>query len=213
MSAPSCPLCGGTARPFFSGGGRDYLRCGTCALTFLEPSQRADPARERARYAEHNNDPRDPGYREFLDRLLAPLAAALRPGAEGLDYGCGPGPTASMMMRERGFQSSDYDPYFFNETQLLVRAYDFVVCTEVLEHLRGPAEDLARLDGLLKPGGILGVMTGVLEEDAAFSSWWYRNDFTHIAFYRPETLAWIAARFGWSLTRPSRDAALFRKHV
>jgi hypothetical protein len=206
-----CPLCAGAPRAFLSAGGRDYLRCATCALTFVPAAQHADPAREKARYAEHNNDSSDPGYRGFLDRLLLPLCAGLKPGAEGLDYGCGPGPAASVMLRERGFPTQDYDPYFFPDETVLSRRYDFLVCTEVLEHLRRPAEDLARLDSLLKPGGALGLMTGVLEDDAAFEGWWYRNDFTHIAFYRPETLAWIARRFGWSLSRPSRDAALFRK--
>ncbi len=207
----SCPLCAGTPRAFLRADGRDYLRCGTCALTFVPASQHADAARERARYAEHRNAPFDPGYRSFLDRLLAPLCAQLTPGAEGLDYGCGPGPAASMMLAERGFPTRDYDPHFFPDEAALSRKYDFLVCTEVLEHLRRPAEDLSRLDRLLKPGGLLGVMTGVLEDDAAFPGWWYRKDFTHIGFYRPETLAWIAGRFGWTLTRPSRDAALFRK--
>lgn len=204
-------MCGGGAEAFLSAGGRDYRRCGTCALTFLSAAQHADPARERARYAEHRNAPDDPGYRAFLDRLLAPLSARLAPGASGLDYGCGPGPTASVMMRERGFAMADYDPYFAPDAAALARTYDFVVATEVLEHLRRPADDLARLDGLLKPGGTLGAMTGVLEDDAAFAGWWYRSDFTHIAFYRPETLAWIARRFSWELSRPSRDVALFRK--
>lgn len=213
MSAQPCPLCGGGAGPFLSAGGRDYFRCSTCALTFLSAAQHAEPARERARYAEHRNAPDDPGYRAFLDRLLAPLSARLAPGAEGLDYGCGPGPTASAMMRERGFAMTDYDPYFAPDAAALSRAYDFAVATEVLEHLRRPADDLARLDGLLKPGGILGAMTGVLEDDAAFAGWWYRSDFTHIAFYRPETLAWIARRFSWELSRPARDVALFRKTV
>jgi hypothetical protein len=211
MSARSCPLCGGAARAFFSGEGRDYRRCVTCALTFLDASQHADPARERARYAEHRNGPGDPGYREFLERVLAPLRARLAPGAEGLDYGCGPGPAASVIMGEHGFPTADFDPLFLNDASKLTRAYDFIVCTEVLEHLRRPADDLARLDGLLKPGGVLGVMTGVLEDDAAFPGWWYRRDFTHIAFYRPETLEWIARSRGWTLTRPSRDAALFKK--
>jgi len=166
---------------------------------------------EKARYAEHDNSPSDPEYRKFLDRLLQPLCAVLKPGAQGLDYGCGPGPTASVMLRERGFPTVDYDPYFFNDGTALLNRYDFIVMTEVLEHLRRPAEDLARLDGLLKPGGILGAMTGVLEDDASFAGWWYRKDPTHIAFYRPETLSWIAARFGWTLSRPSRDAALFLK--
>lgn len=115
------------------------------------------------------------------------------------------------MLAERGFPTLNYDPFFFPDEAMLSRTYDFLVCTEVLEHLRRPAEDLARMDGLLKPSGLLGVMTGVLEDDAAFQAWWYRSDFTHIAFYRPETLAWIARRFGWELSRPSRDVALFWK--
>ena len=166
---------------------------------------------ERARSAEHNNTPSDHAYRGFLDRLLAPLCARLPPGAKGLDYGCGPGPTASVMLGERGFPTENYDPYFFSASTALARKYDFIVCTEVLEHLRRPADDLARLDGLLKPGALLGAMTGVLEDDASFAGWWYRRDLTHISFYRPETLAWIARRHGWELSRPSRDAALFRK--
>lgn len=204
-------MCGSSARDFLRADGRDYRRCGACALTFVPESQHLDDAAQRRRYAEHDNSPADPGYRAFLDRVLAPLTAALTPGAEGLDYGCGPGPTASKMMAERGFPTRDWDPHFADDRSALARDYDFVVCTEVLEHLRRPADDLARLDALLKPGGILAAMTGVLEDDASFSGWWYKNDPTHVAFYRPETLAWIAGRFGWTLTRPSKDAALFRK--
>ena len=211
MSAEPCPLCGGAPRPFFNVDGRGYLRCDVCLLTFVPASQHSDAAREKARYAKHNNKPDDPGYRQFLERLLIPLSAVLSSGAEGLDYGCGPGPTASGLMRERGFVMFDYDPYFFPDRGALSRAYDFIVSTEVIEHLRRPIDDLTRLDALLKPGGVLGVMTGVLEDDAAFPAWWYRNDFTHITFYRPETLSWIADRFGWGLTRPTRDVALFRK--
>lgn len=212
-SSEVCPLCGGGSRPFCAEREREYLRCLGCALTFMPARCHSDPQRERARYAEHDNSPEDVGYRAFLDRLLAPLGARLSSGAEGLDYGCGPGPTASRMLAEKGFMMRDYDPFFAPDASCLSRTYDFIVCTEVLEHLRRPAEELARLDGLLRPGGWLGVMTGVLEDDAAFSGWWYRSDFTHIAFYRPETLSWIAARFGWSLERPSRDTALFGKRA
>ena len=155
----SCPLCAASAGPFGPGAARGALRCETCALTFVPPSRHLSPEAERARYAEHNNDPRDPGYREFLDRLLAPLAARLSKGAEGLDFGCGPGPAASVMLRERGFKARDWDPYFFPDEGALERDYDFIVCTEVFEHLREPGETLRRLDGLLRPGGWLGVMT------------------------------------------------------
>lgn len=210
MADPACPLCGGEGAPFHRSG-RDFLRCAACALTFVPAAQHAAPADERARYETHRNSPEDAGYRAFLDRLLAPLAARLPAGARGLDYGSGPGPTASVMMRERGFVMRDYDPFFAPDEAALRETYAFVVCTEVVEHLRRPAEVFALLDCLLAPGGTLGVLTGVLEDDAAFPAWWYHNDVTHIAFYRPETLAWIANRFGWTLERPSRDAVLFRK--
>jgi SAM-dependent methyltransferase len=202
-------LCGGASRPFLRAEGRDFRRCGVCALTFVPAAQHLDPAAERARYARHDNRPDDPGYRAFLDRLLAPLCARLPPGAEGLDFGCGPGPTASRMLAERGFPTRDYDPYFAPDAAALARTYDFVVATEVLEHLSRPSRELDRLAGLLKPGGLLGIMTGVLEDDAAFEGWWYRRDPTHVAFYRSETLAWIARSRGWALERPSVNAGLF----
>lgn len=210
MSAPACPLCSGASRPFHRSD-RDFLRCGTCALTFVPASQHLSPEAERARYATHRNSPEDAGYRAFLDRLLAPLAARLPPGARGLDFGSGPGPTASVMLRERGFVMTDYDPFFAPDEASLSAPYDFLTCTEVVEHLRRPAEGFQKLDGLLGAGGLLGVMTGVLEDDAAFPSWWYHRDPTHVAFYRAETMSFIAGRFGWTLERPSRDVALFRK--
>lgn len=203
-------MCAGASRPFHRSD-RDFLRCGTCALTFVPESQHLSPEAERARYATHQNSPGDAGYRAFLDRLLAPLTARLPAGARGLDYGSGPGPTASVMMRERGYAMTDYDPFFAPDEPAPGATFDFLVCTEVAEHLRRPVEVFQRLDALLAPGGTLGVLTGVLEDDAAFPSWWYHKDPTHIAFYRPETLAWLAARFRWTLERPSRDAALFLK--
>lgn len=206
----SCPLCGGASTVLLSDD-REYRRCGTCALTFVPASQHLTLEAEKARYATHRNSPEDAGYRAFLDKLLAPLAARLPAGARGLDFGCGPGPTASLMMTERGFPCAHWDPHFAPDAESLGKTYGFVTCTEVVEHLRAPAETFAALERLLEPGAYLGVLTSVLEEDAAFPAWWYRRDPTHIAFYRPETLVWIASRYGWELERAGRDAALFRK--
>lgn len=208
-----CPLCAGGAAPFEPGAARGARRCGTCALTFIPESRHLSPEAERARYAQHDNRPDDPGYRGFLDRLLEPLSRRLRPGAEGLDFGCGPGPTASVMMRERGFKMADYDPYFVPDEAALARTYDFIVCTEVLEHLRRPAETLALLDGLLRPDGMLGAMTMLLADDGAFATWWYALDPTHIAFYKEETLRWLAASRGWSVELLPQGAALMRKQT
>ncbi|HLL83446.1 MAG TPA: hypothetical protein VK420_12365, partial [Longimicrobium sp.] len=89
----NCPLCSSpVVRPFAEIRVASYFRCGVCMLTFLSPELRPDEEAERAHYATHENDAADPRYRAFLDRLAAPLAERLAPGAEGLDFGAGPAP-------------------------------------------------------------------------------------------------------------------------
>ena len=209
---PDCPLCRSTrTRPFAHAHGRRYFECEVCRLVFLSPGDRLDAAAERAHYGTHRNDPADPGYRAFLDRLAAPLVERLTPGAEGLDYGSGPGPTLSPMLEERGFPMRVYDPFFAPDEAPLRRTYDFVTCTETAEHFFRPAAEFDRLDRLLRPGGWLGVMTEWLREGAVFEGWRYARDPTHVCFYRPETMAWIAAHRGWLLESPRPGVFLFRK--
>lgn len=208
----TCPLCSRPgAERFAVAHSRTYFRCSECALTFLDPAQRADSSTERSRYETHENDPSDAGYRRFLDRLARPLADRLTPGASGLDFGCGPGPTLSVMLEERGFEMAIYDPFFVPDDSVFERSWDFITCTEVAEHLFRPGEELDRLDRVLRPSGWLGLMTQVLDDDGAFETWHYVRDHTHVCFYRPETLEWIARDRGWSLERPARTVALYRK--
>ncbi len=210
--ATECPLCGSPgARPFARARARRYLECGRCALLFLDPGQRLGAAAEREHYGTHRNDPADAGYRAFLERTAAPLAARLPPGAEGLDYGCGPGPTLSLMLEERGHPMAVYDPFFAPDPAPLGRTYDFVTCTEAAEHFFRPGEELRRLDRLLRPGGWLAIMTGMPPEKIPIGSWRYARDPTHVCFYRPATMNWIAGHLGWALELPGRDVALFRK--
>lgn len=209
---PHCPLCAAPrAGVFAAAGGRLYHRCGCCLLTFLAPAERPSRATELATYRQHRNDPGDPRYRAFLARLTEPLLEHLRPGMVGLDFGCGPGPTIRPMLAERGLEVIDYDPLFRPDRAALARRYDFITCSEAIEHFFDPGRELTRLEGLLRPGGWLGVMTRMLTDDAGFARWWYRRDPTHVAFFRRETMTWIARRFGWQATFPGLDVALFHK--
>lgn len=210
--SPGCPLCAKPeAGPFAEVDGRRYHRCPRCRLTFLARDQLPDRATELATYRLHQNDPDDSRYRAFLARLTAPLLPRLRPGMVGLDYGCGPGPAIAPMLAPHGIEMVGYDPFFRPEGAALERTYDVITCTEVVEHFHAPGREFARLDRLLRPGGVLGVMTLMLVDDAVFAAWWYRRDPTHVSFYRPETMAWIGARFGWQLDLPHPTVALFTK--
>lgn len=207
-----CPLCqSARVDPYAEAHGRRYFRCPVCRLVFLDPAQRLDAAAERAHYGTHENDPGDPGYRRFLARLAEPLVERLPAGAEGLDYGSGPGPTLSRMLEEQGFRMRIFDPFFAPDTAALERSYDFVTATEVVEHFFSPGEELGRVGRVLRPGGWLGVMTELLREERGFSTWRYARDPTHVSFYHTDTLRWIAERHGWSLELPRPDVALFRK--
>jgi hypothetical protein len=177
----------------------------------MDPGQRLSSAAERAHYGTHENDPRDAGYRRFLSRLSVPLVERLHAGAEGLDYGSGPGPTLSLMLEEQGYAMQVFDPFFSPDASVLERTYDFITGTEVVEHFFSPREELDRMDRMLRPGGWLALMTEVLQEERAFSTWRYARDPTHVCFFAPATLQWIAEHYGWSLQSPQQNVVLFQK--
>jgi hypothetical protein len=171
---------------------RTYLRCPACALIFVPARHHLTAAQEKQRYEFHQNHPQDAGYRQFLLRLFEPLAARLPAGAEGLDYGCGPGPVLAQMFEAAGFPMAVYDPYFAPDAGALRRQYDFVTCTEAAEHFARPAEEWRRLRALVRPGGWIGVMTGLYDEAPPFAGWYYKNDPTHVCFYARATFEWLA---------------------
>lgn len=207
-----CRVCReGEFGDFLAVDGMAYHRCPRCEATLLAPDHLPAADAERSHYLNHENDPDDPGYRAFAARLVDPLAERLGEGSRGLDYGCGPGPAAAAMLRERGFEVALYDPFFEPDESVLGTSYDFVLCSEAVEHFHRPADEFDRLDGLLRPGGRLGVMTCFQTEDRLFVDWHYRRDPTHVAFYRESTLRYLARQRGWSFESPAKDVALFQK--
>ncbi len=104
-----------------------------------------------------------------------------------------------------------YDPYFANTPSVLTEPYDFITSTEVFEHLYNPFKEIDLLFSLLKPQGILGVMTKLLREDIHFPTWFYRNDTTHVSFYRIKTWEWISRRWSADILVLDENIVIFRK--
>lgn len=190
---------------------RSYLRCKNCNLIFVSHNQHISKEEEKKRYDQHNNDPADPEYRMFLNQLIEPFISKLSPGATGLDFGSGPGPTVSVMLEEKGFPTKNYDPFYADDQNLLKQTYDFVTCTETVEHFRNSPKNWAQLVGLVKKNGWLGVMTEFTDEVEEFSKWHYRWDPTHICFYSKQTFQWIAEHFNLEAKFPCRRVVIFRK--
>lgn len=179
----------------------------------MDPAQRPTAEAEQAEYLLHQNQDNDAGYRQFLARLAVPLLQHLPPAAQGLDYGCGPGPALAALLTEAGHSVALFDPLFFNHPQVLARRYDFVTCTEVVEHFHRPAEEFQRLNALLKPGGVLAIMTRFQTQDAAFAQWHYRRDPTHVVFYREHTLRTVAQQHQWDCLVPCPNVVFMFKRA
>lgn len=193
-----CPLCltHGRLQAVPGADARDYFFCPECHLISADSRHFLAPGDERAHYQTHENSIENAGYVRFLNRIVEPLLPLLSPGMRGLDYGCGPGPTLSVMLRHRGLQCDDYDPLFV--PSVLQPPYDFLVSTECFEHFRTPAEEIERIRGLLRPGGCLGIMTERWTNLEQFASWYYTRDPTHVSFFHTRTFEFICRHFGFS---------------
>ena len=187
-----------------------FFQCSKCGLTIKDPRVRANREQERLHYEKHNNDIRDHGYRSHLLKLLGPVLARVSANAVGLDYGCGPRLSIEVLARERGVVCHSYDPHFFPRHETLGQeGFDFITCSEVAEHFTDPRGEFERLRGMLKPGGILGVMTHLVPDD--FAGWWYHRDPTHVVFYAESTFSWISKNLGLRLIEGEDEVFLLSR--
>ncbi|MDT8385814.1 MAG: class I SAM-dependent methyltransferase [Gammaproteobacteria bacterium] len=209
----ACPLCRHPSDFLCADRRRRFYHCPQCELISADPASHLPPEAERANYDLHHNDPADPRYRAFLNRLAEPLLARLQPGMVGLDYGCGPGPTLSGMLREAGMVMHDFDPLYAPDDTLLAREYDFVTCTEVVEHFCDPGAAWPQLAARVRPGGWLGVMTWKVPdpEAAAFRGWGYKGDPTHVSFYHADTFEWLGRELGFAVETIDERVVLMNK--
>lgn len=200
-----CPLCGEPDPYRLAAGRRTYWRCRACRLVHLDPSLHPTLEQERAIYDLHENSVDDPAYRRFLWRTAQQVVMRIPRGAQGLDFGCGPGPALVAMLEEHGYRMRAYDPFYRPDPAPLALTYDFITCTEVAEHLHRPLREFGRLRALLRPGGLLVVQTRLAVDDAAFAEWSYCRDPTHVSFYDVESFGWLARLWGAELEVHGHD--------
>ncbi len=208
-----CPLCGCSyTDSWHQDKHREYVKCRECELVFVPPVWHLSSEDEQAYYDLHDNNVDDPGYRRFLSRVYQPVAERVNTCAKGLDFGCGPGPALATMFMEAGHCMSVYDLYYADNPEVLETSYDFITCTEVAEHLANPGEVLTRLVNMLRPGGVLGVMTKLVKDQEAFSRWHYIRDPTHITFFSEKTFRWFAWQSRCDIEFIGSDVILFTRN-
>ena len=204
-----CPLCTNESHFYFEDKKRPYQQCGKCDLVFVPDEFILSPEKEKAEYDLHDNEIHDSGYRNFLSRIYNPITDKVKSPATGLDFGCGPGPALYHMFKETGYEMSLYDLFYYPDRSVLSSSYDFITCTEVIEHIKNPIEIWDQLLNCLKKGGVLGIMTKLVTSREAFKNWHYKNDPTHIRFYSENTLEWVAKKYQKDIEFIGKDVILF----
>lgn len=218
-----CPLCRADSDFFLHQEQRDYRQCPDCRLIFVPPRFFLPREQEIERYLEHENSLDNPGYvKMFKDKI--DIVRTVCPGVRKvLDYGCGYEPVLKTLLTRDGYAAEGYDAYFFPQGKL-EPGYDLIISTETFEHFKEPGCEIDTLVSLLSRAGYLAVMTrfycatddAASANDAAsredFQNWYYQRDPTHIAFYSPNTFAWIAKDKGLKIVYNNATDFIILRH-
>ena len=127
-----------------------------------------------------------------------------------------------------------WDPFFAPDVSFFQDGADAVLCLEVAEHFENPREGFAGLARACRPGGYAAVQTLFVPEsgekewaedafsantdtgtdteaaEAAFRSWWYKEDTTHVSFYTLKALKACAERAGFEYCGTYNNCSILR---
>lgn len=200
-----CLLCGESASSFFLRETHLFWRCGSCDFIAKDPSVHLGVEDERARYETHENGTE--GHRRFLQPVADLVLKDFSTGARGLDWGSGPVPTLGPMLSSTGRPTENYDPFFAPTAP--VGEFDFITCTEAVEHFYVPAEELRRIASHLRRGGRLYLMTELWP--AQPENWYYWRDPTHVGFFSARTFDFFEKLFNLRLLTLDGRLSVFEK--
>ncbi|TGN07215.1 class I SAM-dependent methyltransferase [Leptospira ilyithenensis] len=187
----------------------DYFQCVRCRSVYLGKDYHITKEAEKERYLLHNNDINDPRYLNFLTPVTLAIEANFTKDKLGLDFGAGPGPILTNHLRKKGYSVELYDPFFWDNPAVLQNRYDFIICTEVMEHFQNPKIEFELLKSLLNPKGKLLCMTDTFSESIDFPNWHYRRDLTHVFFYHGNALEYISKHFQFQSYEKKERLILF----
>lgn len=152
-------------------------------------------------------------WRGILRVVRALKGDAMRSGAcRWLDYGCGNGGLVRYVRGERAAEIVGFDEGAMAEEARSIGlpildqkgldvargGFDVVTAVEVLEHLVDPVAAVARIRGLLKPGGLFFYTTGNAEPfQRDILAWPYLIPDIHVGVFQPRTLRKLFAQGGF----------------
>jgi 2-polyprenyl-3-methyl-5-hydroxy-6-metoxy-1,4-benzoquinol methylase len=195
---------------------RAFHRCPLCHLIFT--SQIAPAADQEAHYKSQWANQDGAFWEKQADTIIAIVSRYVKP-RRILDFGSGSG-SLSRELAARGYDVTPLEPmtHGYLKDQRHPAKFDAIIAVEVIEHLPNLWEELGELDKVLAEGGVMFFATLLTNrfidsEDASeqFSSWWYKDDPTHVNFFCARTLAVMERIGGWKIDVYSNQAFVVRR--
>lgn len=189
-----CPVCLSAKNvPYDQDKYRTYYLCEDCELVFVSRDKILPAIDELKRYEAHHNEENDPHYQQYLRQILDSAIPVLGEKAQGLDFGCGKTTVLAQLFETKGIQVDSYDVFFHPYDGIWNRKYDFIILSEVIEHLGSPREVMEKLSDILNQHGKIFIKTKFHPEDPlAFKNWFYKRDLTHVQFFNPKSLGFLS---------------------
>ena len=209
-----CPLClSQEHQEFDRDKNRSYQLCSNCTLVYVPREQLISSAEEKQRYDSHENSTDDPGYAAYLNNIADSMLPYLASGMKGLDFGCGRTTLLADLLEESHLTMNSYDLYFHPNEKVWEGRYDFIVLSEVIEHLSHPREIMKKLCSLLNEEGMIFIKTKFYPKDASiFKNWFYKRDKTHVQFFNEESFQFLVKEIELSsFERIGDDLYLLKK--
>ena len=192
-----------------------FFHCEKCEFIFKDPANYVDSTKELKQYQNHNNTMQSSGYVEMFDVFMKiTFERYLKNIKTVLEFGSGPGPVLAELLKQKGLDVDIYDKFFAPKKVYENKQYDLITSTEVLEHIQNPVEIFGFFASHLNKGGYLAIMTQFHQNNTSeFQKWWYKNDPTHICFFRPYTFEVLASISGFEVLKHDFKKSVLLKRL
>ncbi len=196
----------------------DFLKCQNCGLRYAEKMPTPQQlVRLYSDVVDPEYEAEKEGRGENFLRILK-LMEKLKGKGELLDVGAATGILMEMAEKRgwktRGVEVSGWACEVAKRKGLEVfhgdfldypetKKFDSITMIDVIEHLAEPAKAIKKAYGLLKPGGLLVLVTPDIESPTAKlmgKRWWHFRP-AHVNFFSRRTINWLADNFGFKILK------------
>jgi transcription initiation factor TFIIIB Brf1 subunit/transcription initiation factor TFIIB len=193
-SVNDCPLClEHNTQEYSRDKVRSYFICSHCEIIFVPRDQLITQEQEKQRYDSHQNDKENLNYQNYLKKIVSEILPSLEKEDIGLDFGCGITDLMGQLFKTKSFAVDSFDLYFFPEKNIWKKTYNFIILSEVIEHLRNPQSEMQGLRQILLAHGQLFIKTKLHpNKKELFDNWFYKRDNTHVQFFNLVSLKELA---------------------